>query len=220
MNNWTNDVIITTRREAGIPDADILELINRSYKIWAEHELDGPFLHYTVEDFQQATRQANVFVAIERATGKLLGTHTLQARRREGCVHGSLLAVAPEARGRGIASRMLEREAERVRKAEEWLPHYRLSTGPERESLHLCVPKAAAAAQPQPPCLLPLRPRPLLPPPLSHKLHRYPAIQGWPREYELAWEIGEADGAAIKDAATNPRWEDDSLLSDETTYFL
>ncbi len=117
MNNWTNDVIITTRREAGIPDADILELINRSYKIWAEHELDGPFLHYTVEDFQQATRQANVFVAIERATGKLLGTHTLQARRREGCVHGSLLAVAPEARGRGIASRMLEREAERVRKA-------------------------------------------------------------------------------------------------------
>ena len=112
-----SDIIITTSREAGIPDADILELINRSYKIWAEHELDGPFLHYTVEDFQQATRQANVFVAIERATGKLLGTHSLQLRRKQGCVHGSLLAVAPAARGRGIASRMLEVEGERARKA-------------------------------------------------------------------------------------------------------
>ena len=111
------DIIVTTRRESGIPDEDILDLINRSYAVWKENGLDGPFMHYTLEEFRRETARANVFVAVEAGTGRLVGTHTFHANRRLKYVHGRLLAVAPDVRKQGIATRMLALEAERVRQA-------------------------------------------------------------------------------------------------------
>ena len=52
------DIIVTTRRESGIPDEDILDLINRSYAVWKENGLDGPFMHYTLEEFRRETAHA------------------------------------------------------------------------------------------------------------------------------------------------------------------
>ena len=116
-NGSMKNMIITTQKEAGVSDEAILNLINESYRVWAENGLDGPFMHYTLEEFRRVTSRAKVFVAIDAETGKLVGTHTFHAKRKQNCVHGSLLAVAPEARKQGIATRMLEVETTYIRKA-------------------------------------------------------------------------------------------------------
>ena len=65
LSKTAMDIIVTTRRESGIPDEDILDLINRSYAVWKENGLDGPFMHYTLEEFRRETVHANVFVAVK-----------------------------------------------------------------------------------------------------------------------------------------------------------
>ena len=58
-----------------------------------------------------------VFIAQDEATSELLGMHTLRLNKRKGRANGANLAVSPKAQHEGIASRMLEAEAQRLRKA-------------------------------------------------------------------------------------------------------
>ncbi|MBR1447658.1 MAG: GNAT family N-acetyltransferase [Prevotella sp.] len=58
-----------------------------------------------------------VFVAQDEASGELLGMHTQRLNNRQGRADGVNLAVSPKAKREGIASRMLEEETQRLRKA-------------------------------------------------------------------------------------------------------
>ena len=69
------------------------------------------------EHFGQYLRDKVVFVAQDAETGELLGVHTLKLNKRKGRANGANLAVSPKAKREGIASCMLEKEAQRLRKA-------------------------------------------------------------------------------------------------------
>jgi GNAT superfamily N-acetyltransferase len=56
------------------------------------------------------------FVALDANTNELLGMHTLKLNKRKGRANGANLAVSPRAQHEGIASRMLQTEAQRLRK--------------------------------------------------------------------------------------------------------
>ena len=88
-----------------------------SYEQLTEAGIETPLLHWSLEDFQRAVSHAVVFVALDAETCELLGTHSFTANRRKGYMHGFCLAIAPEAKRRGVAFRMLEVETECIRKA-------------------------------------------------------------------------------------------------------
>ena len=69
-----------------------------------------------LERFQRYLADKTVFVAQDEATGELLGMHTLKLNKRKGRADGANLAVSPKAQHEGIASRMLQTEAQRLRK--------------------------------------------------------------------------------------------------------
>ena len=112
-----SEIVVKTRKEAGIPLVAVYEMMMASYEQLTKAGIETPLLHWSLEDFQRAVSRAVVFVALDAETGELLGTHSFTANRRKGYMHGFCLAIAPEAKRRGVASRMLEVEAERIRKA-------------------------------------------------------------------------------------------------------
>lgn len=112
------DIIVTTRREAGISYQALYELLMASSRQWWEKGLHVPFLEKcTPEEFERSLQRANVFVALNRETGELLGTHAFRVDRKRNCVLGFNLAVSPKHKRQGIASSMLQVEEERIRKA-------------------------------------------------------------------------------------------------------
>lgn len=112
------DIIVTTRREAGIPYRSLYDLLMASSRRWWEKGLRVPFLEKcTPEEFERSLQRANVFVALDRETGELLGTHAFWADRKRNCVKEFDLAVSPKHKRQGIASTMLQVEEERIRKA-------------------------------------------------------------------------------------------------------
>ncbi len=111
------DIIIKTRKEAGISDEALYALFKESYQQWKDKGLETPGLHKLMEKFKDSLRRANVFVAVDAETGELLGMHWFRTNRKHHWVYGYLLAIAPSARREGIASRMLANEEKRIRKA-------------------------------------------------------------------------------------------------------
>lgn len=112
------DIIITTRKDAGVPFKEVYDLLLESNRQWWNKGLRVPFLERcTLEEFERSLQRANVFVAIDKKTGMLLGTHAFRVDKKRNCVIGFDLAVSPRAKRQGIATRMLEVEVDRIRKA-------------------------------------------------------------------------------------------------------
>ena len=96
---------------------ELYELEHTAFQQWTDAGLYTPISNTSVERLQRYIADKAVFVAQDEATGELLGMHTLKLNKRKGRADGANLAVSPKAQHEGIASRMLEAEAQRLRKA-------------------------------------------------------------------------------------------------------
>ena len=110
-------IIIKTYKEAEVSVEELYELRKAAFQQWTDAGLYTPVPNTSVEQFQRYLTDKAVFVAQDEATGELLGMHTLKLNKRKGRANGANLAVSPKAQHEGIASRMLEAEAQRLRKA-------------------------------------------------------------------------------------------------------
>ena len=97
--------------------ASLYELRKKSFQQWTETGLYTSVAYASIEQFQRYIADKAVFVAQDEATGELLGMHTLKLNKRKGRADGANLAVSSKAQHEGIASRMLQAEAQRLRKA-------------------------------------------------------------------------------------------------------
>ena len=111
------DIVIKTSKEAEVSVEELYELRKAAFFLWREAMLYTPAIDIPIELFQRYIVDKAVFVAQDEATGELLGMHTLKLNKRKGRANGANLAVSPKAQHEGIASRMLEAEAQRLRKA-------------------------------------------------------------------------------------------------------
>ena len=111
----SRNIIIRTNKEAQVPVEALNDLRRAAFEQWEKEGLY--FSMSSDEHFGQYLRDKVVFVAQDEATGELLGVHTLKLNKRKGRANGANLAVSPKAKREGIASRMLEAEAQRLRKA-------------------------------------------------------------------------------------------------------
>ena len=110
-------IIIKTYKETEVSAEELYELEQAAFQQWTDAGLYTPVSNTSVERLQQYIADKAVFVALDEATGELLGMHTLKLNKRKGRANGANLAVSPKAQHEGIASRMLEAEAQRLRKA-------------------------------------------------------------------------------------------------------
>ena len=110
-------IVIKTNKEAEVSVEELYRLFKSAYQHWTELGIYTSAKDITLERFTQIISRMAVFVALDEATGELLGMHTLKLNKRKGRADGANLAVSPKAQHEGIASRMLEAEAQRLRKA-------------------------------------------------------------------------------------------------------
>ena len=110
-------IIIKTYKEAEVSVEELYKLEQAAFQQWTDAGLYTPVSNTSVERLQRYIADKAVFVAQDEATGELLGMHTLKLNKRKGKANGANLAVSPKAQHEGIASRMLEAEAQRLRKA-------------------------------------------------------------------------------------------------------
>ena len=96
---------------------ELYKLEQVAFQQWTDAGLYTPVSNTSVERLQRYIADKAVFVAKDEATGELLGMHTLKLNKRKGRANGANLAVSPKAQHEGIASQMLEAEAQRLRKA-------------------------------------------------------------------------------------------------------
>ena len=108
-------IIIKTNREAQVPVEALNDLRRAAFEQWEKEGLY--FSMSSDEHFGQYLRDKVVFVAHDAETGELLAMHTLKLNKQKGRANGANLAVSPKAKHEGIASRMLQEEAQRLRKA-------------------------------------------------------------------------------------------------------
>ena len=110
------DITIKDNKDARVSLQELHELFQQSFQQWRDSGIDVPALHGTFEDFKAKVEPALVFVAQDGETGKLLAMHCFYGSLRKGHVHGFFLAVSPEAKHQGLATRMLEHETRLFRK--------------------------------------------------------------------------------------------------------
>ena len=96
---------------------ELYKLEQVAFQQWTDAGLYTPISNTSVERLQLYIADKAVFIAQDEATGELLGMHTLKLNKRKGRANGANLAVSPKAQHEGIASQMLEAEAQRLRKA-------------------------------------------------------------------------------------------------------
>ena len=111
------NIVIKTNKEAEVSAEELYELEQTAFQQWTDKRLYTSIAHTSKEQFQRYIADKVVFVAQDEATGELLGMHTLKLNKRKGRADGANLAVSSKAQHEGIASRMLEAEAQRLRKA-------------------------------------------------------------------------------------------------------
>ena len=110
------NIVIKTNKEAGVPVEELYKLRKAAFQQYTDNGLYTAVQHTSIEQFQLQLKGKSVFVVQDEATGELLGMHTLRLNKRKGKADGADLAVSPKALHEGIASRMLEVEAQRLRK--------------------------------------------------------------------------------------------------------
>ena len=108
-------IIIKTNKEAQVPVEALNDLRRAAFEQWEKEGLY--FSMSSDEHFGQYLRDKVVFVAHDAERGELLAMHTLKLNKQKGRANGANLAVSPKAKHEGIASRMLQEEAQRLRKA-------------------------------------------------------------------------------------------------------
>lgn len=118
------EILIRTTREVEVPAEALHELRKASYAQWEEAGLTVSAVKTSVLSFTRYLIGKAVFVAHDAETGELLAMHTFRLNKKKGIASGANLAVSPTAKKEGIATRMLEAEIERFRKA-----GYRYLTG-------------------------------------------------------------------------------------------
>ena len=111
----SRQIIIRTNKEAQVPVEALNDLRRAAFEQREKESLY--FSMSSDEHFGQYLRDKVVFVAHDEATGELLAIHTLKLNKRKGRANGANLAVSPKAKHEGIASRMLQEEVQRLRKA-------------------------------------------------------------------------------------------------------
>ena len=111
------NITIKTNKEAEVSAEELFELRRTAFQQWIEQGLYTSVVHTSLEQFKRYITDKMVFIAQDEATSELLGMHTLRLNKRKGRANGANLAVSPKAQHEGIASRMLEAEAQRLRKA-------------------------------------------------------------------------------------------------------
>ena len=111
------NIVIKTLNEAEVSVEELYKLAQAAFQQWTDAGLYTPISNTSVERLQLYISDKEVFVAQDEATGELLGMHTLKLNKRKGRANGANLAVSLKAQHEGIASRMLEAEAQRLRKA-------------------------------------------------------------------------------------------------------
>ena len=109
-------IVIKTNKEAEVSVKELYRLFKSAYQRWTELGIYTSAKDITLERFTQIISRMAVFVAQDEATGELLGIHTLKLNKRKGKANGANLAVSSKVQHEGIASRMLEAEAQRLRK--------------------------------------------------------------------------------------------------------
>ena len=110
-------IIIKTYKEAEVSVEELYKLEQAAFQQWTDAGLYTPVSNTSVERLQRYIADKAIFVAQDEATGELLGMHTLKLNKRKGRANGANLAVSPKAQHEGIASRMLQTEAQRLCKA-------------------------------------------------------------------------------------------------------
>ena len=110
-------IIIKTYKEAEVSVEELYKLEQAAFQQWTDAGLYTPVSNTSVERLQRYIADKAVFIAQDEATGELLGMHTLKLNKRKGRANGANLAVSPKAQHEGIASKMLQAEAQRLRKA-------------------------------------------------------------------------------------------------------
>ena len=111
------NIVIKTSKEAEVSAEELYKLEQAAFQQWTDAGLYTPIAYTPLQQFQRYLTDKAVFVAQDEAAGELLGMHTLKLNKRKGRANGANLAVSPKAQHEGIASRMLEAEAQRLRKA-------------------------------------------------------------------------------------------------------
>ena len=111
------NIVIKTSKEAEVSVEEIYELEQAAFQQWTDAGLYTSIAHTSKEQFQRYIADKAVFLAQDEATGELLGMHTLKLNKRKGRADGANLAVSPKAQHEGIASRMLQKETQRLRQA-------------------------------------------------------------------------------------------------------
>ena len=111
------NIVVKTHKEAEVSVEEMFLLEKAAFQQWVESGLYTPIVYASIEQFQLYIKDKAVFLAQNEATGELLGMHSLRLNKRKGRADGANLAVSPKAQHEGIASRMLEAEAQRLRKA-------------------------------------------------------------------------------------------------------
>ena len=109
-------VVIKTNQEAGVLAEELYLLEKTAFMLWTDAGIYTPMKDATFEQFERSIKGKVVFVAQDAGTEELLAMHTLRLDKQKGRADGANLAVNPKAQHEGIASRMLEAEAQRLRK--------------------------------------------------------------------------------------------------------
>ena len=111
------EIVIKTNKVAEVSVEELYRLFKAAYQKWTECGIYTPAKYTTLERFTQDISRMVTFVALDANTNELLGVHVLRLNKRKGRADGANLAVSPKAQHEGIASRMLQTEAQRLRKA-------------------------------------------------------------------------------------------------------
>ena len=110
-------LVIKTNNETEVSAEELYELRRAAFQQWTEAVLKASVADTPMERFRIYLQDKAVFIAQDEATGELLAMHTLRLNKRKGRARGANLAVNPKAKHEGIASRMLQEEVLRLRKA-------------------------------------------------------------------------------------------------------
>ena len=122
------EIVINTTEEKPVPVEELYNLRKASYQQWLDEGLTSPGVYeVTLKGFSQYLSDKVVFVAHDAVTGELLGMHNLKLNKRKGSAWGANLAIAPQVKHEGLASRMLQEEIRRLR--QEGYRYFQGSTG-------------------------------------------------------------------------------------------
>lgn len=109
------DILVNSLNDCKVSVEALYMLRKAAFRQWADEGLDTSEADVPIEYFSRYLSTKEVYVVLDKATHKLLAMHVLTLDRRRGCATGSNLAVAPEAKHKGIASRLLKEEVSHLR---------------------------------------------------------------------------------------------------------